>query len=371
MARGPDSDVDTMSVRSRPPTAMSVRSDGRPSVSPPFQDVEHDRFASVPLAAWGMGVSAPQHRQPVAPSGARPNRRTVAEENMERRWLTRRHREVIEKARCDEENKALKAWGENKARHDEEITRNAEAARMGSVLQRREYKMPADAATDVYRLDETIPTDGSGGRQGRAPEWRDVSQPAVAKGDAAQKAETPVPTDLHEQMLRQIRRMNSHLLHSVCGDIDEAPANVFGDGEDATRHISLSPYLQADQYDGVAKATAERTADETSVLEGSCALWCNKHSAGSTNKANSDTDTQSLDALRLKQLEEVERIKRSFGHHNVPCFAETLEGALVMPAQKLKRGVGLCSGLPRLLINPFYEGVKQGKGKKGKKKRGK
>merc|ERR1712167_498547 len=105
-----------------------------------------------------------------------------------------------------------------------------ESARIGSVLQRREYTMPKDAGVDIYRLEDQPPKqDTSDARRPKAPECRDVSKPVVK--DADKKAESQVPSDLHEQMLRQIRRMNSHLLHSICNDIGETPSNVFDDGE--------------------------------------------------------------------------------------------------------------------------------------------
>jgi len=174
--------------------------------------------------------------------------------------------------------------------------------------------------------------------------------------------------DLHHQMLKQIRKMNAHLLHTLSDDagINDGGANIF-DGEDGRQHISLSPYLQR----GVKKSErVKKATDETEVLQNTCSLWCNKHKlvpGYDPEEEEEDLGSVNLEGIRLRQLEEVEKIKRTFGHRNFPVSAQTLERALVMPQQKLKRGVDPCSLLPRLLINPFYESEFK-KGPKKKKK---
>jgi len=125
----------------------------------------------------------------------------------------------------------------------------------------------------------------------------------------------------------------------------------------------LSPYLQVVPGGGT-EAVSQKLEDSSDVLGGACSLWQSKHQQSTAGNSG-----LTLDQIRLKQLQEVEKIKRTLGHHNRPCNAAVLERALVMPQQKLKKNVGLYNALPRLLINPFYEG--EVKKKKGKKKRGK
>jgi hypothetical protein len=157
--------------------------------------------------------------------------------------------------------------------------------------------------------------------------------------------------------------LNADLLHTTAGvGFEEPRSSVFEDSAGASAHISLSPYLQVKPGGGT-ETVSQKADDSADVLGGACSLWQNKHQQSSAGNSG-----LTLDQIRLKQLQEVEKIKRTFGHHNRPCNAAVLERALVMPQQKLKKNVGLYNALPRLLINPFYEG--EVKKKKGKKKRG-
>lgn len=284
---------------------------------------------------------------------------------MEQRWLARRHREVADKEREEDHKEALEAWAERRARVEEEISRNAEATRFTSVLQRCEYVPPADAGEDVESSASEDDEDVSGGRGNRpqsapssGPQRCNVTRPA---GEAPTAKE---PIDLDRQMIQRIRMLNADLLHTTAGvGLEPERSSVFDESGKAAEHISLSPYLQVLPGGGT-EAVSQKADDGADVLGDACSLWQNKHQQSSAGNSG-----LTLDQIRLKQLQEVEKIKRIFGHHNRPCNAAVLERALVMPQQKLKKNVGLYNALPRLLINPFYEG--EVKKKKGKKKRGK
>lgn len=360
------------SMDSRPPSAMDTRRsslmDSRPSTAsgsrwgsrPP---TALQRAAS-PVQAWGVSVSGralptAQPRAPSTPCPADRSRRTVAEYNMDQRWLAKRHKEVADKEREEDHKEALEAWAERRARVEEEISRNAEATRFTSVLQRCEYVPPADAGEDVESSGDEG-TEGRGNRPQSAPSTGpkrcNVANP---HGEVISEKE---PIDLDRQMIQRIRMLNSDLLHTTAGvGFEEPRSSVFDDA--SSQHISLSPYLQVLPGGGT-EAVSQKLDDSADVLGGACSLWQNKHQQSTAGNSG-----LTLDQIRLKQLQEVEKIKRTFGHHNRPCNAAVLERALVMPQQKLKKNVGLYNALPRLLINPFYEG--EVKKKKGKKKRGK
>lgn len=273
--------------------------------------------------------------------------------------MAKRHKEVADKEREEDHKEALEAWAERRARVEEEISRNAEATRFTSVLQRCEYVPPADAGEDV----ESSGDEGTEGR-GNRPQSAPSTGPkrcnvANLHGEVISEKE---PIDLDRQMIQRIRMLNSDLLHTTAGvGFEEPRSSVFDDA--SSQHISLSPYLQVLPGGGT-EAVSQKLDDSADVLGGTCSLWQNKHQQSTAGNSG-----LTLDQIRLKQLQEVEKIKRTFGHHNRPCNAAVLERALVMPQQKLKKNVGLYNALPRLLINPFYEG--EVKKKKGKKKRGK
>lgn len=354
----------SLGVESRPTTAGTAsgsRYGSRPQTA--------SQRASSPLQAWGVSVSGralpsgPQPRTPSTPCPTNRSQRTVAEYNMDQRWLAKRHKEVADKEREEDHKEALEAWAERRARVEEEISRNAEAARFTSVLQRCEYVPPADAGDDVesYSEEEAL-LEGRGSRPQSAPSSGpkrcNVTRPA---GEAPVVKE---PVDLDREMIQRIRMLNADLLHTTAGvGFKEPCSSVFDDSMGAEKHISLSPYLQVVPGGGT-EAVSQKLEDSSDVLGGACSLWQSKHQQSTAGNSG-----LTLDQIRLKQLQEVEKIKRTLGHHNRPCNAAVLERALVMPQQKLKKNVGLYNALPRLLINPFYEG--EVKKKKGKKKRGK
>merc|ERR1719421_1966944 len=89
---------------------------------------------------------------------------------MDQRWLAKRHKDVADQQRDEEQKEALESWAERRARVEEEISRNAEAARFTSVLQRCEYVPPADAGEDVASsVDEEEFAEGRGHRPASAP----------------------------------------------------------------------------------------------------------------------------------------------------------------------------------------------------------
>merc|ERR1719218_377587 len=169
-----------MGYSSRPTTAMSSRSGGMSS------------RPGTAMSMSGRSVddarrSLSARRAPGEPAEFLPvvNQRSQAEE-MEQRWIARRHEEIITKQRDEESAALMGEWEKRRVHLEEEAVRNQEASRFASVLERRAENRP----------------------QAAPPKVVDVSQPRASKPPLAPK------TNLELEALAKIRKLNSHLLHT-------------------------------------------------------------------------------------------------------------------------------------------------------------
>merc|ERR1719424_2505608 len=99
-------------------------------------------------------ASGISHRRAISARGAkeRPSsvaaeymvqpRERSAQETMDLKWLARRHEEIVTKERNREQARVLREWEVRRARVEEESTRNAEASRFMSIVDRRAEKTP-------------------------------------------------------------------------------------------------------------------------------------------------------------------------------------------------------------------------------------
>lgn len=176
-----------------------------------------------------------------------------------------------------------------------------------------------------------------------------------------------------------LRRLNRNLLRTgeddaSDSDDDEATRGQnFFETPEGVGHISLSAYTrdatQAADGDDMAGTAAPRAQDDSDVLGSICEKWRTRQLPNSALKSDG---LVTLEEMRLQQLQEVEKIKRTFGKRGVPISAAVLERALVMPQQRLYQHPKMLNSEPKLLENPIPpEVTAKKKGKGGPRKMGK
>lgn len=284
----------------------------------------------------------------------------IAQQNMEDRWLMRRHRDIANQAIHEERHAAVATWAERRARVEEEIAYNAESMRFQSELRKRGTVVPADAEEDIPA---TIPTDNasSDARQAHARRhsMRSVGT-TVSKRTYAHDEEEPIrydvsrvsPEESHGQTVRfasdivektkkadahdplldrvaNLRRIHRNLLKASeaaedldidDGDPDAAPISIF-QTEVGDQHISLSAYTADARQD----AFAVRNKDDSDVVGEICDRWIERHRLD-------DEAGVSFHELRFQQQLEAEAVKRLLGKKNIPFNATAVDSALVMPS---------------------------------------
>eukprot|EP00930_Biecheleria_cincta_P011893 TRINITY_DN11504_c0_g1_i1.p1 TRINITY_DN11504_c0_g1~~TRINITY_DN11504_c0_g1_i1.p1 ORF type:complete len:731 (-),score=114.86 TRINITY_DN11504_c0_g1_i1:64-2256(-) len=308
---------------------------------------------------------------------------TVAEHRMEQRWLVRRNRAIVNQGVGEEQRTAVKNWAERRARVEEEISRNTEAARFQSDLQRRAYKTPDDAEEDIAPTvpeceaeEENLAVHAPAARvTARPPPPRiNATQPQGYTFHGAARFEDDEPVKPRPKA-KALSSKIAHLrkLHATLIRDTEAQENTDDEGsvddEQEATSFTLSPYATAR---GDKKPCAPRMEDDSDVLVGLCDWWRDIHGMDPPTPGDSGV---TLTEIRYQQLKEVEEIKRAFARNNVPLSVAVLERAMVMPAHKLQpgafHGTNFFNTTPNLMTNPYavkYKKKGKKKGKKGAKK---
>jgi len=351
-----------------PGIPMSVLEEPRAEVDRPFDDCGVERAPPYPA--------------------------TLAEQKMEERWVVRRNRQIVNQVIHKEQKGAIQQWSERRARVEEEISRNCEAARFQSDLQRRSYASPPDAAEDIEATvpeDEAIAATAIAGPSPQATLRRpkeiprfDVSQPTsfhhqaiIRFAEDENKTKHPPPLN---SRIAHLRKIHANLIRGDDlgdeGQEDEGRRHSKTDlrlmsaqgGEGEQQFASLSAYAPA-SGDEVQKAVvAPRMQDHSDVLIALCDWWKIKHNMDMPTPGDSGIN---LDEMRFKQLTEVEEIKRVFARRNCPINVAVLERALVMPNHRLQpgatNGTYIFNTMPNLMPNPFAVKRMKKKKKKGGK----
>lgn len=212
-------------------------------------------------------------------------------------------------------------------------------------------------------------------------------------------------TDLHAEKLKQIRKLNQHLIQSFeIPDYtqlgrSQSMGELKGMQKQTETMISLSPYLQAKPKLAPSSEAAEKKPgmswgavptpsegdledqekapqiphpddDDAAVLQATCPLWARKHKF-SYGRRPGGPKHLTLERIRMMQQQEAEAVKRKFGSKSYPVSAAAVDNGLVMPKPRLKYQVGLCATMPRLVFNPLYVDpiISNMKGKGGKRKK--
>jgi len=280
------------------------------------------------------------------------------EEEMDLLWLARRHGEIVERERLEDQHQLMKQWEKRRAHVEEESMRGQEATRFTSVASRRvDRSMPQQSRTQPKVVDVS--------RVGAAEQKQE---------DAADKrfGYTGRLDDLDH--LRDFRKLNRHLFGDSKGaraqsaDVRETQR---GEDDADAEFTSLSPYFEFQGPHAPVSQFKQRIQEEL-CLQNISKIWTEKHTEFA-EKYGSEHVTPTLESIRAQQLQELDAVKRSFGSHNVPCPHAVLERALVMPHQAYRPDVGFGGTVPRLLINPFYDPEggtkKKGRAGRGRKKK--
>lgn len=353
----------------------------------------------MPLSARpSSGSAASSSRAPVPASvlteaavhEANEHEMAIARQNMEERWLMRRHRDIANQMIDEERHAAVAVWAERRARVEEEIAANAEAMRFQSELWQRGYAMPADAQEDI-----AVTAASQFGEQGQpeqlsavqsrsalsdveaAEEEDDVpsaddSETLSPRGDRPQSAlvgpspsshdpqpaprydvsrlesdagrnlqirapsknTNEVPTAKNVRIAR-IRHMHKHLLRDASDDEEindeydsTAPRCIFETAE-GENHVSLSKYTQ-DQNQALdpAAQAVTRVTDDSDVIATVCDWWRTRHGTEAPTLGDAGI---TLDEMRLKQQQEAAAAKRRLAHWNRHVSGAVVDAALVMP----------------------------------------
>lgn len=260
----------------------------------------------------------------------------VARENMDERWLARRHRDIADRMLGDQRHAAMGVWAERRARVEEESALNAETMRFQSELWQRGNSLPADAGQDIAATapaNEELQENGHPGHcdfattsrpripnVGRLPPPRhDVSQIAGEEQlvrfphEPASSAELDLDLTKMDRiaLLRRIHRDLLEDLVEVCevdeADVVEACSHSIFDTEVSTQHISLSAY------------TADSTREQV-------------HRGIVANREIEPDIGLTMREMRFQQQQEAESVKRVLARRNCPFDAAVVESGLVMPS---------------------------------------
>lgn len=309
---------------------------------------------------------------------------TAAEHKMEQRWLVRRNRAIVNQGVGEEQRTAVRNWAERRARVEEQISRNTEAARFQSDLQRRAYETPSDAEEDIA---PTVPE--CEGREENfevhAPAARATARPPPPRIDATQpqgytfqgaarfedepvKPRPKAKAKALSSKIAHLRKLHANLIRDTETQEDTDDEDSEEDEREVTSFM-LSAYAAAP---GDRKPCAPRMEDDSDVLVGLCDWWRDIHGLDPPTPGDGGV---TLNEIRYQQLKEVEDIKRAFARRNVPLNVAVLERAMVMPAHKLHpgafHGTNFFNTTPNLMTNPYaVKYKKKGKKKKGAKKGG-
>lgn len=364
-ARGPPSNVVTPRVGypsrfQRPMSAFSVASADR-----------QEAFSVIPDYSTSTDDTMPARPAPY-PS-------TEAEVRMEERWLIRRNQDIANQVVAREQRTVVREWAERRARVEEEIARNTEAARYQSDLQRRCYVAPQDALEDIA---PTVPEN----------ETQQLSSPSTLKKFPERgQREDDIPrfNVVRPKSFNQAARFEEEPnkpkkaapLNARIAHLRRIHAGLIGNEHDAVRNDSSDedegkPMLKQamlSAYVGDLKASVPKMEDDADVLIGVCDWWQAMHAVDRPTLADSGI---TMEEVRFNQMKEVEKIKRVFAQRNCPINAAVLERALVMPQHQLQPGAlsgnVLFNTKAHLLSNPFAAKGKAKKkkptSKKGKKK---
>eukprot|EP00933_Yihiella_yeosuensis_P004760 TRINITY_DN109171_c0_g1_i1.p1 TRINITY_DN109171_c0_g1~~TRINITY_DN109171_c0_g1_i1.p1 ORF type:complete len:762 (+),score=169.30 TRINITY_DN109171_c0_g1_i1:40-2325(+) len=315
---------------------------------------------------------------------------TEAEQKMEERWMARRNREIVNQVVAGEQRALVHNWAERRARVEEEMARNCEAARYQSDLQKRSYLTPPDAEEDIQatvpegevkQQDPEAALRAKANRgQEKAPRF-DCSNPAtnyrnsIRTSKVAFTVEKPAPKKKAALNARiaHLRQVHAGLISDAElqeeeqeqpeGD-DEGlliPALLAKQKEAAAVPSTLSAYACDDK-----KNAYPRMEDDSDALISVCDWWQAKHGIEAPTPGDGGL---TLDEIRFSQLKEVEEIKRVFARKGVPINVATLQRALVTPVHRLTPGVPLFNQGPNLMKHPFMKNEKaKKKAKKGSSK---
>lgn len=327
----------------------------------------------------------------------------IAQQNMEDRWLMRKHRDIASQAIHEERHAAVAIWAERRARVEEEIAYNAESMRFQSELRKRGAVRPVDADEDIPA---TAPVEGaafaSEALQNAARRQSLNSMGAMA-GSSCVHDEEPTRHDVsrvysdepqgqgqvrfaldvvekpksecHDPRLDRVanlRRIHRHLLKASeaaedldidDGDRDARPMSIF-ETEVSDQHISLSAYTTDARQD----ALVVRNKDDSDVVGALCDQWSERHNVD-------DEACVSFHELRFQQQVEAEAIKRILAKKNIAFNAAAVDSALVMPTHFISPESCIFNKEPNLrtdnLPNWMQERSKPKKKVRAKSKRGK
>jgi hypothetical protein len=296
----------------------------------------------------------------------------IAQQNMEDRWLMKRHRDIANQAVDEERHAVVASWAERRARVEEEIAYNAEAMRFQSELWQRGVTLPADAEEDISAT-ALADTDITGsdlaqvdaGRQSvrcavtglagapfasqqQIAPTHDVSFVNADEVLAHAKGDTQVRFALESSQLSpkmgesqnpqfdrvaNLRRINKHLLKASeaedydidDGDGDPAPVSIFNT-EVGAQHISLSAYTADCNRPA---ASVVRSSDDSDVVAAVCDQWSSRQQTDGASGPN-------FHEIRFQQQQEAEAVKRMLARRNCPFNAAVVDSALVMPSHYIK-----------------------------------
>lgn len=285
----------------------------------------------------------------------------TAQQNMEERWLMRRHRDIANQMIDEDRHAAVAAWAERRARVEEEIAYNAEAMRFQSELWQRAATMPADALEDIAPtepLDDELGDESGAGKANirsslrrasmlrasprMAPSRYDVSQitgedhQVRFANESAQSQRLDGASSAPTNRIASLRLIHKRLLKASDIDGDDTfgedssegcPDSIF-QTEIGANHISLSVYTA----DSTQATSCIRNTDDADIVAAVCDRW-----SGCELALGVATETgESLHELRFKQQKEAEAVKRVLARRNCPFSAAVVENALIMPPHLIK-----------------------------------
>lgn len=303
---------------------------------------------------------------------------TDAEIRMEERWLQYRHREIADQIIAEERRVVVREWSERRARIEEEISRNMEASRYQSELNRRGYSMPDDADDDidiatgrpiprnVKTQTETcdVPTyDVTTVQNSRAVRFHAATTPNMKKPTPPVSARSAYLRRIHQRLLQPPAKPTSNRQSVPAEGILEEEAGDEGAGEqnqgaiEDDGRILLSPYTteRAQGDHAERRPVPLRRPDDSDVHAVVCRNWQNAHGLSAQDFNPVDREA-GLETIRFKQMQEIEAVKRVFSRWNRQIDAGVLERALVMPSHRVSgAGATLKGGASELPSNPFFK----------------
>lgn len=347
----------------RPPQAPRPGTAPRMGTRPPSMP-SSARGSRTDTRSSGVAASAEKefHLREALEQETADRQMATAQQNMEERWLMRRHRDIANQMIDEDRHAAVAAWAERRARVEEEIAYNAEAMRFQSELWQRAVTMPADALEDIAPtepLDEEVGDEpGTGNANIRsslkrasmlrasprmAPSRYDVSQitgedhQVLFATESAQSQRLVGASSALTNRIASLRLIHKHLLKaSDIADGDDTFGEEGSDGcpdsifqtEIGANHISLSVYTA----DSTQTTACIRNTDDADIVAAVCDRWSGRELALGVATETGET----LHELRFKQQKEAETVKRVLARRNCPFSAAVVENALVMPPHLIK-----------------------------------